>query len=72
MMYVYYYEYPDQKISNNSVWCTIKLSRLRNILGLALACVVFPPTTRATVIFGGQKPPKIRPLPPKISYFRRF
>jgi hypothetical protein len=29
-------------------------------------------TTRATVIFGGQKPPKIRPLPPKISYFRRL
>jgi hypothetical protein len=28
-------------------------------------------TTRATVIFGGQTPPKISPLPPKISYFRR-
>jgi hypothetical protein len=26
-------------------------------------------TTRATAIFGGQEPPKIRPLPSKISYF---
>jgi hypothetical protein len=26
----------------------------------------------ATGIFGGQKPPKIDPLPPKISYFRRL
>jgi hypothetical protein len=28
-------------------------------------------TTTATVIFGGQKPPKISQFPPKISYFRR-
>jgi hypothetical protein len=28
------------------------------------------PTTTATVIFGGQKPPKISQFPPKISYFR--
>jgi hypothetical protein len=28
-------------------------------------------TTTTTVIFGGQKPPKISQLPPKISYFRR-
>jgi hypothetical protein len=28
-------------------------------------------TTTPTVIFGGQKPPKISQLPPKISYFRR-
>jgi hypothetical protein len=28
-------------------------------------------TTTATVIFGGQKPPKISHLPPEISYFRR-
>jgi hypothetical protein len=28
-------------------------------------------TTRAIGIFGGQTPPKISPLPPKISYFRR-
>jgi hypothetical protein len=27
-------------------------------------------TTGATVIFDGQKPPKIRPLPPKINYFQ--
>jgi hypothetical protein len=27
--------------------------------------------TAATGIFGGQKPPEINPLPPKISYFRR-
>jgi hypothetical protein len=32
---------------------------------------VGPSTTRATGIFGGQELPKIRPLPPKISYFRR-
>jgi hypothetical protein len=26
-------------------------------------------TTRSTVIFGGQEPPKIRPLPPKKAIF---
>jgi hypothetical protein len=31
-----------------------------------------PHTTGDTGIFDGQKPPKIRHLPPKINYFRRF
>jgi hypothetical protein len=56
---------------DDDVFASSATSAYDDEFGSSATSVYDDVTTRATVIFGGQTPPKISPLPPKISYFRR-